>query len=547
MLIKLTKGLKDWAVKELSILATATDVDFQKAIAKALGNGKLTTAKYAELTGTAAKAKKNSFVDALTNALNKGVGKKTDDDKGGGLDLGFKSREELDAYIQSTAAKGVKSDNDNGNNKSITPESVLVKAGSTSDVRIVGAFERYDNTHKKAFYPDRAGLNGDGSQHMQKGMPAMFGKTPLDHPSDLDKALSSAWLKFTIEKQAGQNDLPRWARMTDHDRDLVQYALNKMKFSGLINCRGDVEGGVKVHRRTLNEFEIKAVLDDTISGGIEISPTVFDDAIILTPVLFGELFPNVNVVNVTKGRRMKGGAMANPTFTSGVAEGSAIQPFNTQSMVTAFDTSIFPAVGAIELGADFEEDSAVDLGAQIIEAYGRKALEWLDRVIAVGDGVTEPTGIFTATNTTAVLSQNGPAGPLTVNDLEALMFGLQKQFRTEPGAMPVYLSNDTMYRKTVGIPVGAGDQRRVFGMNHGDYTILQRPYKVQNNIATGRMAFANLKRYRMYRRLGLSVRVETAGRQLALTNTKLIVLRMRFGGQPELGGAFAVMNDASAS
>ena len=50
----------------------------------------------------------------------------------------------------------------------------------------------------------------------------------------------------------------------------------------------------------------------------------------------------------------------------------------------------------------------------------------------------------------------------------------------------------------------------------------------------------------MYRRLGMQVQVETGGRTLALKNTTLVVMRMRWGGQMELATAGAFSNSWKA-
>ncbi len=44
-------------------------------------------------------------------------------------------------------------------------------------------------------------------------------------------------------------------------------------------------------RRKLTDVEIKALPDDGTSGGLEAGPIVFDDAMILTPILYGETLP----------------------------------------------------------------------------------------------------------------------------------------------------------------------------------------------------------------------------------------------------------------
>lgn len=419
----------------------------------------------------------------------------------------------------------------------VNPQSAFLKG---TRIRVKEAAEQYDSTKKAAIYPMVRGYKGGiGAVHPMAGQPATIAGRALDHPSDRDKAVSLAFFRHQVSR-SNKREIPQWARMTEHDREMLLYAAHNEKWTGVITDGGSE---ISIDRQKLSELQIRALLDDSVSGGIEITPVVFDDALILTPVLFGELFPFVDVKTIPRGRRVKGGAVTNPEFTSGVGEGTAIQPFNTSAFVTAFDTAIFPAVAAIELGQDFEEDTPVDLGGQIIEQFGLKAMEWLDRVIAVGNGYDEPQGIFGATAATLITSTFGAAGPPTVSDAEALLFGVPKQFRAEGGKFLAYFSNDYTYRKFRSLPVGPGDERRLYGMDHAEYKLGGYDHKIQNNIADGYLGFANLRKYRMYRRLGMQVRVETGGRQLALTNTRLIVVRMRYGGQLSIGGAAALMKD----
>jgi HK97 family phage major capsid protein len=356
-------------------------------------------------------------------------------------------------------------------------------------------------------------------------------------------AISQAYFKWSIAAGSAPRDIPRGLRMTDHDRDLINYALHEGKWSGLIK-HGDegFDGEIKVARRKLTDFERKALLDDATSGAIEITPIEFDDALVTTPVLFGELMPLVNMVDVSRGRRMKGGAVSNPTFAAST-EGTEITAFDTTAFVSAFDTTIYVAAAAMEIGMDFEEDSPTNIGTVILDKYGEKAMEWYDRVIAVGDGTTEPQGVFNASGT-AVVNADLAGGDPTVGDYEQLMFGVTKAYRMAKGGKNAYVGSETSYRRSRAIPVGPTDERRVFGMTHGDYMLLDTPYKIQGSIANTKIGYFNFGYYRMYRRLGFNVRMETAGNYLARRNQRLIVCRLRVGGKLELGGAGAVMLDA---
>jgi hypothetical protein len=100
------------------------------------------------------------------------------------------------------------------------------------------------------------------------------------------------------------------------------------------------DGAISVKNRKLAPHEIKALIDDATSGGIEIPPIAFDDMIIQIPILNGEFYPRVNTVNITRGRRIEGGSIGNVTLSSGGVDATAIPLFNTANFVSAFDTTI---------------------------------------------------------------------------------------------------------------------------------------------------------------------------------------------------------------
>jgi len=81
-------------------------------------------------------------------------------------------------------------------------------------------------------------------------------------------------------------------------------------------------------------------------------------------------------------------------------------------------------------------------------------------------------------------------------------------------------------------------------MDEQSYTLLGYPYKIQNDMNNNNIIFGCMRKYRMYQRLGNEVVVERGGRQLALTNLTLIVIRSRFGGQPVDANAFAQTTNA---
>lgn len=580
--MNITVALKSFLISKGWIKQDTSDADIRKLVLEKLSSGEITAKTLAELTQETETPGTQKLQTLIAQQLEQSLapfkalleqgGNKTkkegeEDDPANPTPpvatLTEDRIKELVAASVKESTKGLQIDNEGSDR--ITPVKLLTEAAQGRDtimVRVKEAVESYDGNRKAALMPD---LTQRGTKQFDAGRPAMYRGAVLDMPSERDKAICGAVFKWQLSTGPYAAHLPRGLRMTEHDKQLVQWALHNCKWTGVINPIYGSEGvggaspgfsshltslvgnGIDVDDRKLTEFEIKAaLLDDATSGGLEIVPIEFDNMLIITPVLFGELFPLVNVVNISRGRRIEGGALGRPTISTTAQEGTAITPFDNTGFVSAFDTTIFDVNGAMEIGENFLSDSPTNVGQLIMQMYGEEFLKWLDTQIAVGDGTTEPKGIFVSSGTTAVASDNGVAGPATVSDYEGLMFGIDKAFRNAKGGRNVFLGNDTSYRRARSIPVGPADERRVFGMTHRDYMLLDTPYKVNSDISNNQLAYANMGYYRMYRRLGTQIRVENTGNYLALRNMRLIVVRSRWGGQLELGGAAAIMSNAEA-
>ena len=104
-----------------------------------------------------------------------------------------------------------------------------------------------------------------------------------------------------------------------------------------------------------------------------------------------------------------------------------------------------------------------------------------------------------------------------------------------------YVLNDTQYKKFMQLATGVtGDDRPLFGMNVKAYQLGDYGVSVQQNITSGDMAFCNLGAYRLYRRQGLQFLSDETGRTNRLANSRLVVARMRWGGQIELPTTYVV-------
>ena len=537
--MELTEALRRYVRETFGLKSDCTDDQIRDAVMTNLKSGTLSMDKLADLSkkqadGLAqldtriagvvdAKLKPvNDTLAVMAESLKTLVGVKTDD----AAKVAEKAAaDKLAEDAKAAASSQAKSAND--------PYAILIeghKASRSDTVRVKPVKEMYNTSKKDACFPE---YTKNGLKHGYAGQQAVLAGRPMQHASEFEKAQLGSWLKWQLGR--GQS-APAWTKMTDHDKDLFKWLVNEEEFYAI-----DSDDSVK--RVKLSDR--KDLLDDATSGALEIAPIVFDDMIMLTPVLNGELFPKVKVVNLARGRRVEGASMSNPTFTSGTAEGSAITPFDTTAYVAAIDTTIYPVVSAVKVGMDLEDDSPIGISDTLVMQFSEKMMEWLDNQIANGDGTTEMEGVFVASGTVAV----APAllnGPQTVGDYENLYFGITKPFRTrgQYGNAVSFLANDVSYKRSRQVPVGSDDARRVFGMDHASYRLLDTPYLVQNDIANTKIACVNLAGYRCYKRLGMTVRLEQAGATLALANERLIVVRGRFGGRLMLGGYAAVCTAA---
>jgi len=588
--MNLTAQLKAWLIENCGVAEGASDEDFRKAAATAVfvtpdgDAGHLSQDKLSELTADKAAEGAGKLTQILGDLAKgqKAINERLDAiDKGGGdadqLAAAAKAtREAIAAMIEGTPpldsddlqaaadakkvaeekaeeekaakeAKDIEHRYDKANSAQLGSKlyaggdgAYTAVEGHRPNVTMKWAHTQYDDTHKGAHFSERL-ANGQksaigGRVITDIGLGA--GGRPLNHPSELDKAVSGAYAKFRIHSQLAHR-CPSRLRMTAHDEQLMSYAMHELKWGGVIGgiCAGDPHT-IEVDNRKLTGLDRKALLDESGgSEGLEIAPIVFDDAIIMYAFLLGELFPLVNVVNLTRGRRVEGAVLAELTLQSGHVEGSAMNLFNTASFVTAFDTPIFAVSGGFEIGLDFITDTPVDIGGIIVEEYGKALLKYLDTQIATGDGTTEPEGVMNASGITAVAF--GGVTP-TVAAYESILFTVEKRFKSaDTRARTVFCSNELSYSRARGIAVGTSDARRVFGMDEESYEVFGHGYKITESMTNTQLFFGNLARYRLYRRQGMTFRVSTEGETLIRKNTMLITLRARYGGQIEDSGAYA--------
>ncbi|MBL8830296.1 MAG: phage major capsid protein [Planctomycetaceae bacterium] len=383
--------------------------------------------------------------------------------------------------------------------------------------RVKAPSERYSNTKSTG-------------KHVRTGEAVKdFAGRDVLLPSEAELAKAGVLFK-KLAMKSGQFNIT----LNEHERELFAEMIEKDAWCG--DFGGSYETSVTGDR-------VKALLSDGTSGGTEINPVWFDDMVVQFPLLHSELLPYVDNRSVPRGSSIETASVGNPSVAWGTAEGTAINLFDTASLVADINTSIHPVQVGLEVGRDLLADAAVDVGRVLVENIGQKMLSELDNVVANGNGTDRPEGIFTASGLSTPGSTNGNGGPITVADLESLIFSVGKQYRN-PSMRCRFIFNDTVYRRCRGIQVGTSDQRRVLGMDHQSYMLLEHGVSIQNDIANTKMAFGALAKYRLYRRAGMEQRFIDGGATLARKNCVLLIVRGRFGGKVMDAGAFAKITDA---
>jgi len=401
----------------------------------------------------------------------------------------------------------------------ITANDVLRLASEDDHVRVKNPSERYSTTKSTG-------------RHVRTGEAVRYLGREVELPSQLETAKAGVFFKYLGSRSGINVDL------SEHERALLEETIQKDSWCGKVGT--DWQTGIQGDR-------VKALLNDATSGGREISPEWFDDALITYPLLHSEILPEVDLRDVPRSNSVEGAAVGNPSVTWGTAEGTALSLFNTANLVAELNTAIHPVAVAIEVGNDFLSDAAVNVGDMLLGNIGQRMLQELDRVIVAGNGTSEPQGIVNASGIVDITAANPTTGPLTYDDALNLSFGIAKQYRA-PGYRPGFIMTDTTYKRFLAIATGVtGDKRPLFGMNVKSYELVEYPVRIeQSGLANSQILFGALQKYRLYRRHGVESRFTSEGQTLTLKNTSLLYVRGRFGGRILDASAFALMDNAPA-
>jgi len=557
----LNHAIREYAKSNLNVAEDASDDAIKTAVQEALQSGKLTGEKYAELLAkkdTEPKSMKDELVQSIGARFDASMEKLAallkpsteepaetpvaDDFDAGKMAELLESRvkESVDKVLQDINKPSEPKKHDGPSAWDVFGEHAEKHPQGASDdvnVRVKAAVERYDDTKYPAKY-QKGIFKGEPIKRHETGV-------QLNDPSKRDLMMIGSWFKYTYAP---------WT-LTEHEKEVVSYILENEDF---------IIASDSKDTRRLNEterMESKAfygrlqkapLIDDGTSGGANAVPEFFDTNVAILPILGGQVSPFVNMIDVPRGSSADSYTISNPTYTSNAVEGSAVNLFDATSMIAALDTTFFRAHAGIEVGKNFLQDSAPNVAQILISRFGAAAAAWLDEQLTNGDGSTEPTGIKNASGTTDVTAGTPTTGPLTITDVLNMAFGVSMAYRNNgAGSMRqlAYIMTENTYKNLRSIATGVtGDTRLIFGDDIFSYKLFNLPVAIEENgMSNNDFIFGQFGGYRLYRRQGVRFVMEDRGQELVTSNSMLIYSDMRYGGKPERGGYFAVMDSAPSS
>lgn len=380
--------------------------------------------------------------------------------------------------------------------------------------------------------------------------PIVFDGKEVNAPTERTKYMSAVWAKFQIDP----------TNLNERDEAVVQHILHNEKFhvpssnplaTEARKLTADERVSVYMgHKNFYSSGMYKAdLLDGTTSGGSYSVPEFFDMDMIIAPTLASEnLVSLCNTIPVPRGSSAQNFILGRPTVTS-EPEGEAGAVFDATAFIANHDTPFFRAAGYVRVGLNYLQDAHPRIVQEIYNQYRASSALWMHEQIVNGDGTTEPKGILNTSSVLDIASVNGTGGAVSIVDVLNLLFGVSKAYRMNGAAnRAVYIMTETTYKRIRSLATGVtGDTRLIFGMNPEEYSLFGHPVKIEEvGLANNQVIFCQMSGYRMYLRQGLRLIRETAGQTLTLANEVLLGVDFRVGGQLDLPGYAALIDDLAS-
>jgi len=539
----MNEAIRKHMVEKGWIGCDASDEEFESILSEKLAEGEFDVKEYASLRKQQNEEKENKmadFADTIKSAVQAGIEAgvsaakavvaveedEPEDEVFEGMGL---TKDQQEALTKKFEARGKNLPSSEEIEKVASQgESEIGEKGA--NMRVKAAVEKWDDTKTGMYYKNHP--------YFKQGAHATYRDVPINLPTQRRKAMAAVWIKF--------NAFPEW--MTEHDEKVMQHILATEKFYVAHEqhprlLREDERS--KMWRPYSKGFSKATILyDDATSGGQEAVPEFFDTDFILYPILDEEKIPSYcNIVDVPRGSSAETFTLGNLTLTWNTAEGTGVTKFTTDALIADHATTFFNVAGFVNYGRDWEADAVPGMADALANEWQKAMILELGKVIAAGNGTTQPTGITNTSGIGDVTPSTPTSGPIARSDTTGLIFGVNKKYRNAGGRnTAVFLMTDTSYRRCMDIEVGAADARRVLEGDVARYEI--EGYKVlieEEGLSNSDGLFGQMQGYRLYRRQGGQIITEDRGDTLVRSNSKLIGIRGRFGGKPDLAAYFAAI------
>ncbi|MDE2098802.1 MAG: phage major capsid protein [Patescibacteria group bacterium] len=404
-------------------------------------------------------------------------------------------------------------------------------------VDVVKASDGYDSTNARKMYP-RKGTKGAKWDHEKAGDDVTFEGRAAYDLSQRQKAQMGAWIRWRTQKML------KTPLMRDHEWQLLRELMDEAEWVGDTFNPATGKSEYVGEPRKLTGWEVKTMLEDSTSGGTNLVPYFYDVEIVLFPLLYGQLAPYVDTVDLPVSNQVKVPTFQNLTINEGPAEGDSpgITLQTTAALAGINTVNVFNATGAITAGRFLLEDSPIRLQETWTALYQKALLNFLDSEIACGAGTNFITGLLNTSSPGTYTATNATAGPVTVADVQDMISTMPVQYRMPTDrAKLAWIMRDSLYWHIRNIPVGVTsgtvtDQRLIYGYNWGAYELedvrvaVVDGYNTAATLPASTLMLARLDMYRLWRRKGATFEVSTEGKTLMLANELLLTIRARYAG-----------------
>ena len=284
----------------------------------------------------------------------------------------------------------------------------------------------------------------------------------------------------------------------------------------------------------VGQAQIKAMVGSSDAAGGYVIPTGFVAEMLHDEVEASELLPYVRVINVG----VRAGSIPSVDSRSSITWSDTENNDTGESDPTLaeFTWTSHTARAYAYISNELVDESAVDIVAEVRRQFSEAMAEELDKVIAIGDGSTQPMGLFSNTDITTVTATAAFTRAKALAVAGAVGQKYKKgQGPNKPTRWVMREATKTFFKELEGTtnhPVYKTDPNSEQDIMPEGY-----PISIQNDAPAGRVVFGNLNRYILTRLKGVTIGADRGGIHFRKGVTCLQIVQ-RIDGNVERALAF---------